>query len=130
MSRGTRAVLRLEALNSNLTVVRRLAPESRVIAVVKANAYGHGLEPVVQTLSGATPAGVDGFAVATLTEGRRIRACGVKVPVLLLEGITAATELAQVQEHDLQLVVHSDFQVGFLEQAGSLASTVKVWCPG
>jgi alanine racemase len=127
VSRGTRAVLRLEALNSNLTVVRRLAPESRVIAVVKANAYGHGLEPVVQTLSGAAPAGVDGFAVATLTEGRRIRACGVKVPVLLLEGITAATELAQVQEHDLQLVVHSDFQVGFLEQAGSLASTVKVW---
>ena len=120
-------MLRLDSLSSNLKVVRRLAPDSQVIAVVKANAYGHGLEPVVQALATAAPSGVDGFAVATLEEGRRIRACGVDLPVLLLEGITAAAEVSLVQEHDLQLVVHSDFQVEFLQRPGALKRRVKVW---
>jgi alanine racemase len=104
-----------------------LAPDSLVIAVVKANAYGHGLEGIVQSLSAPAPAGADGFAVATLAEGRRIRACGVVKPVILLEGITEQAELQLVQDLDLQLVVHSDFQIAYLEQLDAVSKPIKVW---
>jgi len=127
VSRGTCAVLRLDALHKNLEVVRRLAPDSRVMAVVKANAYGHGLESVARTLAAAQPTPVDGFAVATLSEAHRIRQCGVDLPVLLLEGVLGAKELDQVHSHDLQLVVHTETQLGLLEQLPAVGSPIKVW---
>jgi len=110
VSRGTRATLQLDALRHNLGVVRAASPDSRVMAVVKANAYGHGLERVVGALAGA-----DAFAVATLGEARRVRTIDADRPVLLLEGITTGEELAVVRDLRLDLVVHAAFQLDLFE---------------
>jgi len=81
VSRGTRAVLRLDALNSNLRVIRRQASGSQVFAVVKANAYGHGAQIVGPA---ALAAGADRLAVATVDEALTLRRAGVSAPILLL----------------------------------------------
>lgn len=120
MSRGTRAVLQLDALRHNLAAVRRLAPASRVMAVVKANAYGHGLDRVVQTLGEA-----DGFAVATIDEAQRVRKLS-GARILLLEGVTSAEEIALAQQLALDQVVHSDFQVDLLRNARP-GRPMRVW---
>ncbi len=120
MSRGTRAVIDLSALRHNLETARQRT-DSRIMAVVKANGYGHGLERVVGALTDA-----DGFAVATLCEAERARGTGARQPILLLEGITSFDELARVRELDLELVVHSDFQVEFLRRERT-AAPLRVW---
>ncbi|HAZ54675.1 MAG TPA: alanine racemase, partial [Franconibacter helveticus] len=89
MSRPIVASLDLQALRQNLQVVRRAAPHSRVWSVVKANAYGHGLDRVWSAL-GAT----DGFAMLNLEEAILLRERGWKGPILLLEGFFHADELA------------------------------------
>lgn len=122
MSRGTRAILKLDALRHNLGVVQALAPASKVMAVVKANAYGHGLEPVVEALPDA-----GGYAVATLCEAERARGCSPNRPVLLLEGVTSLGELDAVQALDLDLVVHSDLQLELLEQWRGSGEPFRVW---
>jgi alanine racemase len=83
-----------------------------VLAIVKANAYGHGLVTTVQALAGA-----DGFGVARLEEAVALRAAGVRDPILLLEGVPGAGQLAEAARLDLQLVVHEARQVELLEQA-------------
>ena len=82
--RPTRAEVDLDALAHNLRVVRRSAPASKVLAVVKADAYGHGLLPVARCLSAS---GIDGFGVALVEEGLALRDAGVGVPILVLNGI-------------------------------------------
>ena len=82
MSRLIRAVIDGAAMRHNVQVIRARAPGARVMAVVKANAYGHGL---VQTAL-ALP-DVDAFAVARLEEGVRLRERGVRAPIVLLEGV-------------------------------------------
>ena len=99
------------ALRHNLRQLRSLAPRSRVMAVVKANAYGHGLVPVALALSGA-----DAFAVARLEEGAALRSAGVTQAIVLLEGIYSARQLGEAAEHELDLVVHDPMQVDLLEQ--------------
>lgn len=99
------------ALCNNLAVVRRFAPAARVIAAVKANAYGHGLVHAARALVGA-----DAFAVARVEEGIALRAARIAHPIVVLEGVFAATELEVAAGHDLQLVVHSFEQIAMLEQ--------------
>lgn len=82
--RPTRAEIDLDALAHNLDVVRRSAAAAKVLAVVKADAYGHGLLPVARRL---TASGIDGFGVALVEEGLAIRGAGIDVPVLVLNGI-------------------------------------------
>lgn len=82
MPRPIQAVIHLEALAHNLKIVRASAPESQVFAVVKANAYGHGIERVYQAFKQA-----DGFALLDIEEAKRLRALGWTGPILLLEGI-------------------------------------------
>jgi alanine racemase len=110
MHRPIRATVRLSAVRSNLAVARRSAPLARHLAVVKANAYGHGLTGVVRALDQA-----DGFAVLELESAVRLRSGGVSQPILLLEGYFDPAELPQIAQHGLATVIHSGEQLRMLE---------------
>ena len=110
MSRLIRAVIDTRALRSNLAAVRALAPGASVMAVVKANAYGHGLVPTALALADA-----NAFAVARLEEGLALRAAGVTRPIVLLEGVFTSEQLFEAARHGFDIVVHDPFQVELLE---------------
>jgi alanine racemase len=111
VSRLIRAVIDTHALRHNLSIIRARAGSSRVMAVVKANAYGHGLVPTALALGGA-----DAFAVARLEEGLALRAAGITAPIVLLEGVFTAAQLEEAAHHGLELVVHDALQIELLEQ--------------
>lgn len=106
------ATINLEALRHNLRVVAALAPHSRIMAVVKANGYGHGLLNVAQGLQKS-----DGFAVLNLEEAVNLREAGYQQNLLLLEGVFSADELKLAARHKISLVVHNVRQIEMLEQA-------------
>jgi alanine racemase len=106
-----RAEISAAALRGNLARIRALAPRSRVLAVVKANAYGHGLVPVAQALPDA-----DAFGVARLDEALELRAAGIDRPIVLMEGVTDARQLSEAALQDLELVVHEAGQISLLEE--------------
>ena len=108
MGRPSRISLSADALEHNLGVVRGHAPQSRIMAVVKADAYGHGLEWVAGILESA---GVDAFGVACIEEGVRLREAGLRAPVFILEGFFQDDELSTAEALDLGLVVHRSDQV-------------------
>ncbi len=110
-SRLIRAVIDTQALQHNLSVVRGFAPKAKVMAVVKANAYGHGLVPAVLALAGA-----EAFAVARLEEGVALRNAGVRGAVILLEGVFNATQLAEAAHERFELMVHTPEQVALLAE--------------
>jgi alanine racemase len=110
MSRLIRAVIDTRALRSNLAAVRARAPGTRVMAVVKANAYGHGLVPTALALADA-----DAFAVARLEEGLALRAAGVTKAIVLLEGVFAGDQLLEAARHGFDIVVHDPLQIELLE---------------
>ena len=120
MSFGARALIRLGALEHNLDVIRQAAPDSKVIAVIKANAYGHGMVPVAQHLSN-----VDAFAVARVTEAIELRRNGVTARIILLAGVMDTNELAIAIEHGFEPVVHCVEQLDLLD--ASRGGTVDVW---
>jgi len=112
MSRPVVAQLDLQALKDNLHIVRRAAPASRVWAVVKANAYGHGLDRIWSALSAA-----DGFAMLNLEEAILLRERGWKGPILMLEGFFNSDELPLFDKYRLTTSVHSNWQVKALQNA-------------
>ena len=109
MPRPIQATIHHEALRSNLARVRASAPDARVWAVVKANAYGHGIERVFEALRGA-----DGFALLDLAEAERVRALGWRGPILLLEGVFEARDLEACSRLNLWHTVHCDEQIDML----------------
>ena len=109
------------ALRHNLEVIRRLAPNSRVMAVIKANAYGHGLIAAARALDAA-----DALAVARVDEGLALREAGIKTPIVLLEGVTDAEQLEAAAHADFELVVHSPEQIELL-QAAPPEVQFKIW---
>jgi alanine racemase len=109
MPRPIEALVHLEALAHNLARARDAAPDAKVWAVVKANAYGHGIERVFDGLRGA-----DGFALLDLAEAERVRACGWRGPVLLLEGAFEARDLELCSRLNLWHVVHCSAQIDWL----------------
>jgi len=109
MTRPIKAVIHPRALAHNLAVARRCAPGSRVMAVIKAGAYGHGLLRAARALQSA-----DGFAVLELDAAVRLREAGYRHPILLLEGFFAPQELAVFEEHHLTAVVHAADQIAML----------------
>lgn len=121
MSRPICAQINLSALRQNLQQVRLLAPESKIWAVIKANGYGHGLERVAHQFSAA-----DGFAVASIDEALLLRQKGFIHRILLLEGVFHANEIKLVEQHHLDMVVHSEHQVNWLLQA-ELKSPLNIW---
>lgn len=112
MSRPVKASIDTSALRQNQQIVRRAAPGSRLWAVVKANAYGHGLARVWNALSAA-----DGFAMLNLEEAILLRELGWKGPILMLEGFFHADELALFDKYRLTTSVHSNWQIKALQQA-------------
>ena len=111
MTRPARAVVDLGAVRANFRHARTLAPGARAVAVVKANAYGHGAVAVAAALADEA----DAFAVACLEEAVALRDAGVANPLLLLEGVFDAAELAEVDRLGLWTVVHNERQVAWLE---------------
>ncbi len=121
MSRGAGALIDLAALRHNLGQARRAAPDSRVMAVIKANAYGHGLLRVAGALREA-----DAFAVASVEEARELREAGIDTRVVVLEGFFDRDDLEQASRLGLELVVHHEEQLALLERT-ALARPVTVW---
>jgi alanine racemase len=109
MPRPILATIHPEALRHNLARMRQAAPDARVWAVVKANAYGHGIERVFDALRGA-----DGFALLDLQEAERIRALGWRGPILLLEGVFEPRDLELCSRLGLWHAVHCDEQIDML----------------
>nr|WP_318384232.1 alanine racemase [uncultured Enterobacter sp.] len=114
-------VINRRALRHNLQRLRELAPASRMVAVVKANAYGHGLLETARTLTSA-----DAFGVARLEEALRLRTGGITQPILLLEGFFSASDLPTIAAQHLHTVVHNTEQLDALENA-VLSEPVTVW---
>jgi alanine racemase len=112
MPRPIHARIHPGAVQHNLEVVRQRAPDSRVWAVVKANAYGHGIERIYPALLAA-----DGIALLDLDEAVRVRQLGWKKPVLLLEGIFNHADAKTADEFDLTVAVHCDEQLQLIEAA-------------
>ncbi len=109
MPRPILATVHTGALRHNLQVARDRAPDARVWAVVKANAYGHGIERAFEGLRGA-----DGFALLDLEEAERIRALDWRGPVLLLEGVFEPRDLELCSRLNLWHVVHCSEQIDWL----------------
>ena len=109
MTPAAYAVLNLEAVQHNLQVVRRYAPDAKVMAVIKANGYGHGLLRIAEALQCA-----DAFAVARVDEGVRLRKAGIKNRIAVLEGFACAEELDALLNFKLDPVVHL-FRLKFLK---------------
>jgi alanine racemase len=110
--RPARAVIDLQALRHNYQLARE-STGAKALAIIKADAYGHGAVRVAQVLE----AEADGFAVACIEEALELRAAGIRAPILLLEGFFEAAELMLIVEHDLWFVVHSAWQLEAVEQA-------------
>jgi alanine racemase len=116
-----RAIIDTSALRNNLRQIRSRAPGSRVMAVVKANAYGHGLVPTALALSEA-----DAFAVARLDEGLALREAGLRQSIVLLEGVFSREQLAEAAAHGFEIVVHDPLQVALFEEFTD-AQRLVVW---
>lgn len=121
MTAAVEAHINLTALRHNLQRVRQSAPGARVMAVIKANGYGHGMLEIARALHD-----VDGFAVARLEEALLLRHGGVTNVICVLEGFQTGAELEQFAIHTLQPVIHHPGQVALLRQA-PLASALDVW---
>src|SRR5437868_2758070 len=112
MSRPTYVKIDLTALRHNLERVHELAPERSVIAMVKANAYGHGIQRIAEALPKA-----DAFGVASLEEGIKLRESGITRPIVLVEGLFNADEIGEAERQQVTLVVHHLPHVEMLEKA-------------
>lgn len=121
MPRPAAATIHLDALRANLATIRSLCPRSKVMAVVKADGYGHGLERVAKALSGA-----DAYGVAALSDAERLRAIGLTQRIVLLSGIHQAADLAALRRLQADTVIHHESQLEILESDRSQAP-LRVW---
>ena len=121
MPRNTLARIHQDALRQNLSRVRVLAPGRKIMAVVKADAYGHRLDLCLPALKDA-----DLLAVATMEEARAIRRLGSGLPVMLLEGVIHSADLAVAADLELELTLHHPAQVDALTRFGR-SPTPRLW---
>lgn len=121
MTRPCYITINQQALINNLNTIRTLTPSSRVIAMVKADAYGHGLSTLTKLIKD-----VDAFGVACLEEGLVVRQSCPKTRVVLLEGFFEPNELALIVNHEFDCVIHSVHQIEMLEQH-RLNKPISVW---
>jgi alanine racemase len=121
MSRATQAIIHLGALRRNLARVREFAGSARVMAVVKADGYGHGLERVARALHGA-----DAFGVAAIADGLRLRAAAINDRVVVLSGPDEAADLAEFRRLKLDAVIHHESQIEWLEHDND-PRPLRIW---
>ncbi len=116
-----RAVVDLSAIVDNCRLAARVAAGSRVLAVVKADAYGHGAVTVARALEGTA----DALAVARVKEGRELRRAGIEAPIVVLQGCLASGELEEAARHRLEVVVHREDQL--VKLLGGRLEDARVW---
>ncbi|MCR3755765.1 MAG: alanine racemase 2 [Sodalis sp. Psp] len=122
MPRPIFATVNSEAMASNLAVVRHHAPQTRTWSVVKANAYGHGLDSVWKGLQQT-----DGFALLDLHEAVLLREKGWQGPILLLEGFFQSTDLEAIDRYRLTTVVHREWQISALRRMTTLRAPLDIY---
>lgn len=122
MSTRVSATVSLAAVSHNIEVIQQTAPDSGVLAMVKADAYGHGASEVARVIEPL----VGGFGVATLDEADLLRSVGIVSPIVLLEGFNFAHELALAKELKLDLVIHNLVQLSELLNDGA-SGIHRVW---
>ena len=123
MPRPIQARIDLSALEHNLQVARRLS-HTRIMAVIKAAAYGHGLLRTAEALNAA-----DGFALLDIKDAMQLREAGFRQTILLLEGFFTPDDLPLIAEYDLACVVHNAQQIAMLDahpRRGKLSVWLKV----
>jgi alanine racemase len=111
MARATTATIHLDALRHNLAHIRQSAPNSKIMAVVKADGYGHGLERVAKALTDA-----DAFGVAALSDAQRLRDAGLSQKIVLLSGFDEASDLPLLRQLQVDTVVHHTTQLDLLRE--------------
>lgn len=111
MGRPTKITIDLPALRHNLQQIRQFAPHSLVMAMVKSNAYGHGLQRIALALPDA-----EALGVACIEEGTLLRQAGVKNPIVLMEGLFTSDELSRASTEQFTLIIHHESQVDMLEK--------------
>ncbi len=121
MSRPTQITINLAALKHNVKQIRKIAPKSSILAMVKSNAYGHGLERIALALSD-----VEALGVACLEEGTLLRKAGVKNPIFLMEGLFRPDELKRAVDCNFTLIVHQPAQVDMLEKNPNI-TPLNIW---
>ncbi len=119
--RPARALINLQALRHNYQLAQQLCAD-KALAVLKADAYGHGAVACAQVLHDIA----DGFAVSSLEEALELRAAGVSLPIVLLEGFFHQDEIPQIVAHNLWCVLHSTWQLEALQQT-NVAQPLTVW---
>lgn len=119
------SLINRQALLTNYQTIKKLSPNSKVLAVLKANAYGHGLALIAKTLT-ASELPADAFGVARLDEALQLRAAGVVQPIVLLEGFFDNQDIEILAVNNLQTVVHNEQQLDGLLTA-KLDKPLKVW---
>ena len=110
MSRTAQAILSTSNLYHNIITIRQYAPQSKIIAMVKGNGYGHG----IRSLSKRIEPHIDLFGVASIDEALALRQALIYKPIILMEGIFEQEELAIASEQNFQVVFHSSHQINWL----------------
>lgn len=122
MSRPSSAIIDIQALRDNFSLAQSLAPASKAMPMVKANAYGHGAVEVAKALADRAPA----YGVACIEEALALREAGIKQPILLLEGTYSAEEVPLAAQENFWLMVENSPQVEAIIRA-KLKNPVNVW---
>ncbi len=121
MSRAATATIDLSAIRHNYALAQKLSPFSRNMAIIKANAYGHGAIPVARALPNA-----DAFGVACIEEAIELREAGITKPILLLEGFFTPDELDYISENNIWCAIHDVAQIDILASR-SLPNPINIW---
>jgi alanine racemase len=126
--RAALAEIDLSAVRENLRRVRARAPAAQVLAIVKADGYGHGLEAVAQALSEGEGR-ADAFGVASIDDAQRLRSCGIAAQIVLLSGFDELADFSWIRELQLDCVVHHAHQLALLAQldAADFVVPVRIW---
>ncbi|MCP4880993.1 MAG: alanine racemase [Gammaproteobacteria bacterium] len=122
MTRPSHIQVNLQALRNNYQWACELAPQSKTMAIIKADAYGHGAVACARALDDLAPA----YGVACIEEALQLRQAGINKPILLLEGIFTDDEIATAAEQDLWMMVEDPWQVDAIVNA-KLQQPVQVW---
>lgn len=122
MARPTRATINLQAVRDNYQLACTLAPQSQTMAIVKANAYGHGAIPVAKALADLAPA----YGVASIEEATELRQAGIQQPILLLGGAFSHDEIAVAEANNFWLMVENPQQKEALLNA-NVKQPITVW---
>ena len=122
MTRPAQAIIDLKALRFNYKLAQSIAPESKTMAIIKADAYGHGMLEIAKALAELVPA----FGVATIDEALKLRTAGINNPILSLQGAFSSEEIKLAEQHSLWLMIENQQQVDALINS-KISSPVKSW---